>query len=384
MTYQALTERTAVERLQALGFIGQGEASCEEIGDGNLNLVFRVRQGEKRFILKQALPYAKVVGESWPLSLERAWIEQAALKEFAKVAPAFVPHVYHASKEEAFTVMEDLSHLTIARHGLLAGEAYPLLAGHIGSFLAKTLFHTSDFALGPVAKKGLARTYYNPDLCDITEKLIFTDPFRDAETNQVEEGLEQDVEAIWSDRELRREVAKLEALFVTKGDALLHGDLHTGSIFASADETRVIDPEFAFYGPFGFDVGQFIAHLFFASPAIGEERLLSDVETFLATYESVFREQWEGFAVAPFRDADGLVDDVLKTTLADAFGFAGCELIRRTIGLAPVADLEGIASKAERIDRKRHALRTGVFLIRNRTTLDLQALKDLFAQEVAR
>ncbi|MCQ4091522.1 S-methyl-5-thioribose kinase [Exiguobacterium sp. LL15] len=369
MTYKAFTEQDAIDRVRTLGLIGDGAVEAEEIGDGNLNLVFRIREGEHRLILKQALPYAKIVGESWPLSLERAWIEQSALREFARHAVPFVPRVFHASHEEAYTVMEDLSHLTIVRSGLLAGEQYPLLAEHIGSYLARTLFHTSDFALGPVEKKRVARTYYNPDLCDITEKLIFTDPFHDAETNEIEAGLEEEVARLWADDELKREVAKLEALFITKGDALLHGDLHTGSIFASATETKVIDPEFAFYGPFGFDVGQFIAHLFFAAypdyPTRRDARI-KDIDTFWLTFASTFRALWEREAVEPFQ-ASGLVDDVLSTILQDALGFAGCELIRRTIGLAPVADLESIDSTTERLERKRHALRLGAALIKRRT-----------------
>ena len=370
MGYQAFTVQDAIERVRTLGLIGNEPVTAEEIGDGNLNLVFRIHAGDQHLILKQALPYAKVVGESWPLSLERAWIEQSALKEFAKVAIPFVPRVYHASKEEAFTVMEDLSHLTIVRAGLLEGEKYPLLAEHIGSYLARTLFYTSDFALGPVAKKQIARQYYNPDLCDITEKLIFTDPFYDAETNAIEAGLEAEVDRIWNDAELKREVAKLETLFITKGDALLHGDLHTGSIFASAEETKVIDPEFAFYGPFGFDVGQFIAHLFFAAypdyDRLREERI-KDIDTFWLTFASTFKALWEREAVEPFRSADGLVEDVLSTILQDALGFAGCELIRRTIGLAPVADLEQITDPTVRLERKRHALRLGAALIKRRT-----------------
>ncbi len=369
MAYQAFTEQDAIKRVRELGLIGQEEATAEEIGDGNLNLVFRIQAGKERLILKQALPYAKVVGESWPLSLERAWIEQLALKEFAKYATPFVPRVFHASHEEAYTVMEDLAHLQIVRTGLLAGETYPLLAEHVGSYLARTLFFTSDFALGPVGKKQVARDYYNPDLCDITEKLIFTDPFYDAETNNIESGLEKDVQQLWQDEKLKREVAKLETLFITKGEALLHGDLHTGSIFASASETKIIDPEFAFYGPFGFDVGQFIAHLCFAAyPNYAElrETRVKDIDTFWLTFASTFTALWEREAVEPFRTAPGLVDDVLSTILQDALGFAGCELIRRTIGLAPVADLEQIPDAATRLERKRHALRLGTALIKRR------------------
>ena len=34
---------------------------------------------------------------------------------------------------------------------------------------------------------------------------------------------------------------------MTNAQALLHGDLHTGSVFVRDDSTKVIDPEFAFY-----------------------------------------------------------------------------------------------------------------------------------------
>ena len=50
--------------------------------------------------------------------------------------------------------------------------------------------------------------------------------------------------------------------------ALLHGDLHTGSFMVTEETTYAIDAEFAFYGPIAFDVCKMIANLllaFFAS-----------------------------------------------------------------------------------------------------------------------
>jgi 5-methylthioribose kinase len=52
--------------------------------------------------------------------------------------------------------------------------------------------------------------------------------------------------------------------FRTATEALIHGDLHTGSIMATPDDTRVIDPEWAFHGPMGFDVGALIGNLLLA------------------------------------------------------------------------------------------------------------------------
>ena len=52
--------------------------------------------------------------------------------------------------------------------------------------------------------------------------------------------------------------------FMTSMQALVHGDLHTGSIMLTPTDTRVIDPEFALVGPIGFDVGAVIGNLFLA------------------------------------------------------------------------------------------------------------------------
>ncbi|KPC97962.1 Methylthioribose kinase [Geobacillus sp. BCO2] len=135
------------------------------------------------------------------------------------------------------------------------------MSQHIGEFVAKTAFYTSDFGMNQQEKKKLAQSFVNPELCKITEDLVFTDPFFDHETNNFEDELRPDVEALWRDDRLHLEAAKLKRKFLTEADVLLHGDLHTGSIFVSADETKVIDPEFAFYGPIGFDLGQFFANL---------------------------------------------------------------------------------------------------------------------------
>lgn len=46
-----------------------------EVGDGNLNLVFIVKGTSGGVAVKQALPYVRLVGESWPLPLSRAHYE---------------------------------------------------------------------------------------------------------------------------------------------------------------------------------------------------------------------------------------------------------------------------------------------------------------------
>lgn len=63
--------------------------------------------------------------------------------------------------------------------------------------------------------------------------------------------------------------------FCERAQALIHGDLHTGSVMVTHDSTQVIDPEFAFYGPMGFDIGAFLGNLilaFFAQDGHADEQ----------------------------------------------------------------------------------------------------------------
>ena len=370
--YEELTVETAVALARTHYPFPEGAAlQCDEIGDGNLNYVFRVTDPEsgKSVILKQALPYAKVVGESWPLTLQRAQIEADALRKHGEFVPNLVPAVYATDAVLALTVMEDLSHLTIAREGLIAGKEYPQLSTDIGEYLARTLFQTSDFALHPFEKKKLAAAFSNPELCKITEDLIFTDPFFDNETNDFEPELKEAVEALWANKALQLEAAKLKFSFLTEAEALLHGDLHTGSIFASDSETKVIDPEFAYYGPIGFDVGLFLANLIFQSlTRSGDQRTVihSHVERTWETFEARFTALWETKGIEAYQGTEGYREFIIEKIFRDALGFAGCELIRRTIGLAHVKDLDGIEDAGRRIELKKRALQFGEKLILQR------------------
>ncbi|MCY9203451.1 S-methyl-5-thioribose kinase [Bacillus atrophaeus] len=382
--YETLNESSAVALAVKLGlFPSKSTLTCQEIGDGNLNYVFHVYDQEKErgLIIKQAVPYAKVVGESWPLTIDRARIESSALIRQGEHVPHLVPRVYYSDTAMAVTVMEDLSHLQIARKGLLEGKNFPSLSAHIGEFLGKTLFYSSNYALKPQVKKQLVKQFTNPELCDITERLVFTDPFFDNDTNDFEEELRPYAEELWQNNSLKIEAAKLKQLFLTSAESLIHGDLHTGSIFASQEETKVIDPEFAFYGPIGFDVGQFIANLLLNALGREEEArkpLYEHVNIVWDTFKQTFSEAWKKDCLEAYSKIDGYLEDTLAHIFSDAVGFAGCELIRRTIGLAHVADLDTIVPFDKRIERKRLALEIGAVFVEKRE--QLKTITDVLKQ----
>ncbi|MGL4522342.1 MAG: S-methyl-5-thioribose kinase, partial [Bacilli bacterium] len=211
--YEPLTTESVVAYLVSKNLAKDGTAyDVTEIGDGNLNLVFWVvPKGEKKgVIVKQALPYAKVVGESWPLTLKRASIENNALVIHKQYADHLVPAVHLHDEIYATIVMEDLSDMKIYRTALNAGEDYQNTAADVGHYIAHTHFFTSDFYVDEATKKRNIQTFYNPELCKITEDLVYSDPFYDAPTNSFEEAIRPEVEKLWHDEELLLHTAALK------------------------------------------------------------------------------------------------------------------------------------------------------------------------------
>ena len=89
------------------------------------------------------------------------------------------------------------------------------------------------------AKKQLAKLFANGELCEITEDLVLMEPFEPKllenkqNRNHFNPLIAKDLEQLQNDQELKRNVAHLKYRFMTCAQALLHGDLHTGSIMAS-------------------------------------------------------------------------------------------------------------------------------------------------------
>src|SRR5262249_54722037 len=136
-------------------------------------------------VVKQALPYVRLVGESWPLTLRRAFFEHQALSVQGKVVPAHVPRLHHFDETLALTVMAYLEPHIILRKGVVRGTPAPPLADHMAPFRAQTLFSTSDLGQPAAAKKRhMALFCDNVELCRITEDLVFSDPWREAELNR--------------------------------------------------------------------------------------------------------------------------------------------------------------------------------------------------------
>lgn len=384
--YRPLTIDTVQDyvrsRAELAPIFGDDPLTAVEVGDGNLNLVFKVYSASDKtrtVVLKQALPYVRLVGESWPLPPDRARIEAQALAVEALLCPEHTPHVYFYDAEMYLTAMVNLDPMIIMRKGLIQGIRYPKFAQHIGVFMARTLGNTSDLVLDYRAKKLEVARFINPELCKITEDLVFTEPYREHHQNRFHAELAPQVLALQADETLRVEVAKMREKFMTQAQALIHGDLHTGSIMVDQERTIVIDPEFAFYGPIGFDVGAVIANLLLNYAAqevrMKDDAARADFRQYLTdtiielwyVFEREFSKVWA--QVDTINMPQGYQDDYMLRVLQDAAGMGACKMMRRVIGLAGVEDIRGIEDVHERAIAGSLALNIAVPLLMQRGSI---------------
>lgn len=343
--------------------LGSGGVDIIEIGDGNLNFVYRVTNAadaSKSVIVKQAVPYLRMVGEEWPLSRDRMTFEIRALTLYNEVVPDLVPTIYHADEAMSTLVMQCLDDHIILRLGMIDGIRYPKVGEHLGNFMAETLFKTSAFSMASEQRRQLMdRFTLNAELCKLTEEFIFTFPYMEHDSNYENPATNAWArENIHTDSDYKLDVLAFKDLFVSKADALLHADLHSGSLMVNQAESYVIDMEFAYFGPFGFDVGKVISnfilcatsHFWRDGGADYREWLLAEIAVIWNTFEARFIELWIDAS-----DSAMLIDGLLSTEefetlrskfmlnlLQESAGFAACSMARRTLGIAGVADIRDI------------------------------------------
>ena len=369
-----------------------------EIGDGNLNFVYRVTNpldSSKAVIVKQAVPYLRMVGEEWPLGRDRMTYEIRALQLYNELVPELVPRIHHADEEMSTLVMQYLDDHLILRLGMIDAVTYPKVAEHIGLFMAETLFRTSAWSMASEERRQLMdRFTLNAELCKLTEEFIFTFPYMEHESNYSNPATDQWArENIHTDTQYKLDVLEFKDLFLAKADALLHADLHTGSLMVNQAESYVIDMEFAYFGPFGFDVGKVISnfllsctsHLYRSGGAEYRSWLIDQIEVIWTTFATRFDELWVAAGDSAML-VDGLLTAEEFSTLRSQFmvellresaGFAACSMARRTLGIAGVADIRDIEDLDVRSTLEISNLKLSKQLMAQRN--ELSSIDDLLA-----
>ncbi|MCI5986570.1 MAG: S-methyl-5-thioribose kinase [Faecalimonas umbilicata] len=384
--YFLMNEDDVAEYIREKGeiFAKNAKLSCQEIGDGNLNYVFRVSDENGKSVIVKHSGTEPRTGSGRKLAVDRNRVEAEILQMQNSLCPGYVPEIYWYDSVMCCCVMEDLKDYSIFRTALLDYKTFPLFADLITNYLVDVLLPTTDIAMNHKEKKELVKKYINPDLCEISEQLVYSDSLGNfAGKNSVVEPLRKFVdEEIYQNKKLRLEGAKLKFEFMEHAQALIHGDLHSGSIFVNDKEVKVFDPEFAFYGPIGYDVGNVIAHIVLAmihSEAMLDKEdkkriafrdwALKSIEDIVDMFKDKYEKKFAEIVTDNMAKTEGFAEYYLEGILRDTSAVAGLEILRRIVGGAKVKDVTSIADENVRAEKEEKGLRIAKEMIMNRNTM---------------
>lgn len=305
-----LEERVSPELQQLLinqAWIRPGESvqSVQKPGEGNMNVVVRVRTNRQTLILKQARPWV----QKYPQVLapiERIGVEAQFYRRIDPNAAlrAFVPKLIGYDATNFLLALEDLGNG--ADFSFLYQPYQTLPAADLTSLVQfLSVLHT------------LQSTEEQADFPDnramrlLNHEHIFNFPFRtdtSFDLDSVQPGLE-DLSLPYRNHDaLKQKITELGDVYLQPGLVLIHGDYYPGSWLSVASGTKVIDPEFGFFGRPEFDLGVMLAHMKLARQSdLIQQRVLDQYQTPPHFNSTLLR------------------------------GFIGTEMLRRLLGLAQLS-----------------------------------------------
>jgi 5-methylthioribose kinase len=302
-----------------------------ELSEGNVNQVFRILlTNDKSYVLKYAPPFAFKY-QDIKINSERNSFEAELLKYLYNLSPNNFPKVHGVLLEENILLMQDLSPAVILRDELIKGVIFPNLATQINEcFSSYNKPFTSNIDILNKFKNGI------DELQDITKNFIFRMPFYLCSKTDVL--LDDNVKAwfienIIKNQKLMDKREYMENLYFTKQFCLIHGDLHSGSVMVTPNETFIIDPEFARVGCIEYDIGMFIANLLISQYA-AKFHLKDDLPRY-----QIFSNWIKSTIIEIQNHARNILN---KKEYEDMNSFCAIEIIRRIAAPAKVADLTTI------------------------------------------
>ena len=358
-------------------FLENDDLTVKEIGDGNINYIFKVENkiDGKSIVLKQADKLLRSSGR--PLDLTRSKIEANILRIENNLAPHFVPEIYFYDEIMCVLAMEDISEYKNLRTELVAGKIFPNFADNISEFLSRTLLLTTDLFMDKFEKKKNVKEFINPELCDISECLVFTEPYdNNKNRNIITTGNEEFVEnMLYKNEDLHFAILKLREKFMNYSQSLIHGDLHSGSIFINEKGIKIIDPEFSFYGPMAYDIGNVIGNLyfplyrakFFMEDSKKKEEFINWLEKCILDIPILFSKKckllWEKYSDDKLLKNKKFRDYYIENIVKDSLAYAGTEMIRRTVGDAKVLELTSLENSEKKLELERDLINKAVSMI---------------------
>ena len=298
--------RDLQRHLRALGGLDPDESirSMEKPGEGNMNVVLRLRTDRRSLILKQSRPYVQKY-QDLPAPLHRIEVERRFYA--AATGPhlrAHLPQILAYAPDEHLLLMEDL------------GAASDLTTCYATRTVPDELLQTLGRVLSEIHRSPAPADFpENRALRELNHQHIFVLPFQEEgfQLDAVQPGLQELARHYRRTAALQQRVELLGEAYLRAGDTLLHGDYYPGSWLRTERGVYVIDPEFSFVGFREYDLGVMAAHVFLATGTA--DALTRTLAHYALDFDAARVRQMAGTEVV--RRLIGLAQLPLERTLAE-------------------------------------------------------------------
>ena len=353
-----------------VSLMGEDPKADEGEGDGHINYVFKVKGLMKSYVLKQGLADPRNLNGGTTVASYRNEAECDTIRILHEIVPEYVPEILYQDRENHIFIMEFIENLKAVRFQLIKENQIANLGLEVGDFLARSAFYTSEFFLDRARFRSLQSRFENTELRQIMEDGIFLNRFGadlDKDAYHQWERFRQ----ITDDPACQTNRLALRRTFMTHSDCLIHADFHTSNVFLSEDGLKMLDFEFSFMGPFGYDMGYFTGSLIaaycaacFKNYPTEEERkqckvyLLSTMKMLFESYNHTFISSWDADAKDEYKGQLGLQEILLTEMLQDSVGYAAITNWCRTTDIWSLPEYRAIEDE----DARRYAMTMAVLL----------------------
>ncbi len=304
---------------------GEKVEGLEIAGQGNMNLVVRVKTSARSFILKQSRPYVQkypsVAAPVSRISVEAQFYDSL---NSTSVWTNRTPEIYWHDAENFLLCMQDLG---VSRDFT---DIYQKSVNLTKEEIAQLVICISELHNGV----GSESPIMNTEMRTLNHAHIFDLPLSENngfDLDGVLPGLQEASSKFKGDDKLKKRVAQLGDIYrFEQGKKLLHGDFYPGSWLRTTNGIKIIDPEFCFHGRPEFELGVMIAHLKMAQQS---NSIMKDLFVYYH-----FDKQFDGSLFTKF---------------------AGVEIIRRIIGLAQLPLDLTLDERVELLDEARSLVING-------------------------
>lgn len=307
-----LTADNALDYLREQGRLDGSPAQVEVLAGGVSNVVLRVEQGGRRFVLKQSRPRLRTK-EAWFSDVERVYREQDVMEVLSPLLPpGSIPAVLFADRPRFVLAME---------HAPLEAQPWKgqLLAGLVDCATAER----AGRLLGLIHDRTAGRPELRGRLGD---RRVFVQLRVEPFYRRIQE----------RHPDLAGPIEALVGRMLAADEALCHGDFSPKNLLVHPGGVTLVDHETGHLGEPAMDLGFFFSHLLLKGVRCGD----------WASYRPLVLAAWRGYEEeVHYRPA--------MEAMRRGFGHLGVCLLARIDGTSPVDYLpeEAKREQARRLGR---------------------------------